>query len=380
MEQQRTEVYRNGVDGYPFYRIPSLIAVNATLLLAFAEGRGQRTDHGKVDIVVRRSFDSGASWSPHSLVTAGLTGTIGNPSPLFDGGEIALFFCRENLEILETRSSDYGSTWTAPIPIRGWSRPEEWKWVAAGPPAALVTRSGRWVLPCDGLTGHKQIYKATGVFSFVLLSDDRGATWRQGPLLDGGNECQAAELPNGSLALNMRSTEAVRLHSLSVDGGESWSAPRRATPPVIDANCEGSMITLGSAGSGEGDGESSSLLLATNAGIGRRVLTARTSRDGGQRWSTHVTLEDGPAAYSALADLGGGWAGCLYETERDAIAKAEPAAEGGAAGGGEAERKRSPKRLSGHMNVIEYVRFNVSAAPPETGAPSATPTSHGDEL
>ena len=76
---------------YPFYRIPSLLAINATLLLAFAEGRGQRNDHGRVSIVLKRSFDGGQSWSPQAVVEHGMSGTIGNPTPLYDE-EVALFF------------------------------------------------------------------------------------------------------------------------------------------------------------------------------------------------------------------------------------------------------------------------------------------------
>ena len=331
-------VFRNNADGYPFFRIPSLVAINSTLLLAFAEARGQRTDHGRVDIVLKRSEDGGSSWSALTLVTRGMSGTIGNPAPLVDDDLITLFFCRTNLDIFSTSSADFGATWSVPAPLAGWSRPPEWLWVATGPPAALRTSRGRWVLPCDGLTGSSQLWKADRHFSFVLLSDDRGASWQQGPLLDGGNECQAAELPNASLVLNMRSKELVRLHALSEDGGLTWSPPRRATTPVTDGNCQGSMVALSGG---------SSLLLATNVGIGRRVLTARTSRDGGQRWATHAILEAGAAAgYSALADLGRGWAGCLYEAKRPALAA------------GDGAKKRGPSE----EDVLVFVRFNVSAA------------------
>ena len=125
---------------------------------------------------------------------------IGNPTPLFDldALEVVLFFCRENSEILSTRSTDAGISWSLPKTI-GWSQPLEWAWLATGPPAALLLASGRYVLPCDGYLrlpgarpGATRFYQASTVFSFVLLSDDRGATWRQGPLLDGGNECQVA--------------------------------------------------------------------------------------------------------------------------------------------------------------------------------------------
>ena len=57
------------------------------------------------------------------------------------------------------------------------------------------------------------------------------------------------------------------------------------------------------------------MLLATSVGHGRKVLTARTSRDGGDSWDHYAKLEAGPAGYSALAELSDGWAAVLYEAK-----------------------------------------------------------------
>ncbi len=315
-------IFRNGEGGYAFYRIPALLRAGTTILLAFAEGRMQRQDHGKVDIVMRRSFDHGATWSPISVIHAERKKTIGNPAPLYDAPETVLIFCRGNEEVLQMRSVDDGLSWSEPSLI-SWSRPPDWAWVATGPPASLRLRSGRWLVPCDGLMGSISIYKATRIFSFVLFSDDRGATWQQSELLEGGNECQAAEMLDNSVLLNMRSKDAVRLQSRSFDGGVTWSTPPKpAQPPVPDGNAQGSMIALGQsempAHSDDGAGSSHPVtLLATSIGLGRKVLTARASHDGGSSWQTHAVVEPMDAAYSALVDLGGGLVGCLYETKRE---------------------------------------------------------------
>lgn len=291
--------------GYTFYRIPALLRLllpdGTPRLLAFAEGRQQVFDHGRVDIVLKRSVDDGTTWSALSVVhtesTATKAATIGNPTPLWDPstGKVLLFLCRGNAELLSMFSTDAGSTWSAPEPLGGWSRPPEWTWVAAGPPAALRLRTGRYVLPCDGYLGHARFYSATSVFSFVLFSDDRGATWRQSPLLEGGNECQVSALRNGSLLLNMRSREVRRLQSYSHDGGESWSAPAPARPAVADGNCQGSQIALG-------DG---SVLVATSTTMGRASLHAHASTNGGASWErVGAPIVDGSGAgYSALVEL-----------------------------------------------------------------------------
>ena len=64
----------SGEGGYAFFRIPSLLSLPSSTLLAFAEGRAQKTDHGKVDIVLKRSNDDGRSWSPLTVVHAAESG------------------------------------------------------------------------------------------------------------------------------------------------------------------------------------------------------------------------------------------------------------------------------------------------------------------
>ena len=115
----------------------------------------------------------------------------------------------------------------------------------------------------------------------------------------------------------------------------------RATPPVPvpDGNAQGSMISMG-----EGK-----VLVATNVGLGRRVLTARTSRDGGASWEQHAIVDNGAAAYSSLADLGGGWAGCLYETARESPVRAE----------GTQTAPPMQKASLRENNVLRFVKFRV---------------------
>ena len=57
-------VFQAGQGGYESYRIPCLVATAKGTLLAFCEGRrGTKGDWGSIDLVMRRSADSGATWS-----------------------------------------------------------------------------------------------------------------------------------------------------------------------------------------------------------------------------------------------------------------------------------------------------------------------------
>ena len=60
----QVEVFRAGENGYHTYRIPALITTAKGTLLAFCEGRrASRSDTGDIDVVLKRSFDNGKTWS-----------------------------------------------------------------------------------------------------------------------------------------------------------------------------------------------------------------------------------------------------------------------------------------------------------------------------
>jgi len=57
---RQVEVFTSGEKGYHTYRIPALIVAQDGTILAFCEGRkNSASDHGDIDLVLRRSFDNG---------------------------------------------------------------------------------------------------------------------------------------------------------------------------------------------------------------------------------------------------------------------------------------------------------------------------------
>lgn len=326
-QHETSDVFISGIDGYHTYRIPSLLVSRRGTLLAFCEGRkDDRRDHGDIDLLIKRSSDGGRTWSKSQIVyeeggTAKIT--IGNPCPVIDAatGTIWLSFCRNNSDVLMTKSADDGVTWSAPADITQRVKRPGWDWYATGPGVGIqLTRGparGRLVIPCD----HREEVNGESVMhSHVFYSDDSGATWSLGGSAGPHtNECQVVELADGSLMLNMRNywgragnrrdRDAMRAVSISADGGETWGAIA-FDATLIEPVCQASFIRH----SWPGPGSRSSLLFSNPASASdRRGLTVRMSYDEGKTWPVSRVLHPGPAAYSCLATLADGRIACLYE-------------------------------------------------------------------
>src|SRR5215471_18972430 len=216
----QVEVFRAGEGGYHSYRIPALLATPKGTLLAFCEGRKNSTsDSGDIDMLLRRSFDGGKTWSAVQKLADMGTDTIGNPAPVFDRKTGTIFLLltrnpsstterqitREALRNARTvwimRSRDDGATWADPVEITQQTKRPDWTWYATGPGNGIQLRSGRLVIPCD----HNQAPSDVR-HSHLIYSDDRGETWKIGAVAeDKTNESAIAELKDGSLLLNMRS-------------------------------------------------------------------------------------------------------------------------------------------------------------------------------
>jgi len=312
-------VYKSGTDGYHTYRIPGLVVTTKRTLLACCEGRRTgRSDHGDLDLVLKRSEDGGKTWSDQQIVheeggTAEIT--IGNPCPVVDQttGTIWLPFCRNNDRVFITHSTDDGKTWAPPVEITENVKEPEWGWYATGPGHGIQLHSGqhkgRLVVPCDcgDSKGWSQWDKKGR--SLMIYSDDHGKTWQRGDITDKGmNECEVVELANGSLLVSMRNYHGKnrRAFAISNDGGQSWSKPEHHDQ-VYCPTCQSSIHRYSL--------EPKSIILYSGpGGGGRNNLTVRASCDEGKTWPVGKVVQEGPNAYSDLAVLPDGSIACLYET------------------------------------------------------------------
>jgi sialidase-1 len=328
-EPPLVDVFASGNDGYHTFRIPSLVATPGGTLLALCEGRkSSRSDHGDIDLVLRRSGDGGKTWGPVELVYeegGSKSITIGNPCPVVDEttGTIWLPFCRDNDDVFVASSSDDGRTWSAPRKITDQVKKPAWGWYATGPGVGIQLRRGphvgRLVIPCD----HRESIDGRAVmFSHVFHSDDHGRNWQLGGSVERHtDECQVVELPGGELLINMRNywgrdgkrpdRAAMRATARSRDGGLTWS-PLEFDAALVEPVCQASLIALAD----PRNADAPTLVFSNPASKeARRNMTVRASFDQGRTWPIARSIDPGSAAYSCLARLPDGRIGVLYERD-----------------------------------------------------------------
>ena len=336
-EPALVDVFVGGKDGYPAYRIPSVITTTRGSLLAFAEGRATLHDHAENDIVMKRSTNGGTTWSALQVIHEDGTNCLSNPTAVIvrQSGRVLMMYQRyakgfdehkaapglDGPRICRTflqHSDDDGLTWSRPREITAQvKRPTVVTSTAAGPGIGIQLargrHAGRILMPFNqGPFGKWKVYAA--------ISDDGGETWRYGQTADEGapgfaNEVQFVELSDGTVMLNARNQgggEKIRKVALSQDGGETWSITRHDRA-LVEPVCQGSILRHAS-----GSDVSATVILFSNPGTqaARTNGTIRLSRDEGRTWPVSRVLYPGSFAYSCLASLPDGSAACLFERDR----------------------------------------------------------------
>ena len=156
-------IFKSGEEGYACFRIPAIVSTKSGALLAFAEGRKTGCgDAGDIDLVLKRSFDFGKTWSSLHVVWSDSSNTCGNPAPVVDQntGEIVLL-STWNLgadheaqiinqksvntrRIFVLRSGNEGETWSIPKEITAQVKLPTWTWYATGPGNGIQLKSSSY--------------------------------------------------------------------------------------------------------------------------------------------------------------------------------------------------------------------------------------------
>ena len=213
-----------------------------------------------------------------------------------------------------TTSTDEGATWSASRPLNV-TGPQNATWGGALASGITLTRGphkGRMMVALRHDCGCGDLRT-----SFVVYSDDRGASWQGGSQLSllpqyggGWTECEVAELQNGSVLLTSRnfygrsSGQGPRLFARSDDGCASWAANWSAGAELPDSYCEASIL---------GDPSRGELLFGNPSHTRRLNYSVHASDDGGRTWPRSTVVWPGDAAYSDMAFTRNGSVAVLFE-------------------------------------------------------------------
>ena len=133
---------------------------------------------------------------------------------------------------------------------------------------------------------------------------------------DSTTEAQVAELPDGSLMLNMRDNRGgARSVAVTRDLGRTWEEHPSSRKALIEPVCMASLISVRA----EDNVTGKDLLLFSNpeSTRARNRMTIKASLDGGLTWSPEhsVLLDEGTGwGYSCLSMIDGETVGILYES------------------------------------------------------------------
>lgn len=337
---------RHNDDGVHTYRIPALTtSKNGTLLCVYDMRRRMGRDlQEDIDIGLSRSTDRGTTWEPTRVIMdmgeyGGLpqeqngcsdpgiivdrqTGEIfcfalwmnGKPGKhqWVDDGSEPGFEIGKAAQFMMVRSTDDGLTWSKPENLTRQLKHESWWLLAPSPQSGFCLADGTLVMPVQGRTGRE----ALATFATIMSSRDHGKSWTVGqPAFEGGNECQAALLSDGSIMLNIRNDhERFRAVAVTRDLGQSWQQHPTSRKTLIEPNCNGSLMMIDALCYRE----IQPVLFFANPHTqkGRTHHTVQVSFDDGQTWpdSHHWLLDEGlGAGYPSLTRINADYIGIVYE-------------------------------------------------------------------
>lgn len=348
------------------YRIPGLDVTNEGTLLAVYDVRrdSARDLQGNIDIGLSRSADGGRTWEPMRIILdmkkwGGLPekyNGVSDPQILVDRRTNTIFVSalwmhgvldkdgrwiegldedsdawehqwrrrgsqpgfdvRETSQFLMTKSTDDGKTWSEPINLtEAAKRPEWWLWAPA-PGHGITLDDGTLVMPTQGRD------KNGKAFSNITWSRDGGNTWvTSNPAYHNTTECNAVQLSDGSIMLNMRhnanrgnTINNGRAVAVTTDLGETWEEHPTSRTALIEPTC---MASLHKHEYSDGNVAKSLLLFANpNSASTRDHITIKVSRDDGKTWPEENWLlldEWKGRGYSSITSIGEDAIGIVYE-------------------------------------------------------------------
>jgi len=340
-------LFEAGTHGYYLYRIPSMVCTREGTLLAFCAARkGSGGDWDPIDIVMKRSTDSGNTWEPMKLLVHNDGLLSDNAVPIVDyvTGDVHLLHQVDYSSCYYMKSADDGISWSEPVDIaptiEAFREFYPWVVLAPGPGHGIQLASGRLLVPIwlssSGSNefgpehrGHRPSIVAS------VYSDDHGESWKAGEVAVPDNdisvipsETTCVELADGRVLFNSRneSPNYRRLFTYSDDGTREWSVPVFADA-LFEPICCGSMcrhsrkplqsknrILFCNPDSRHDPWMAEKAATSRSAKNRRRAsLTVRMSYDEGSTWPVSKVIDPGISGYSDLTVTTDGIIHVFYE-------------------------------------------------------------------
>lgn len=317
----KSTVFTAAQDGIHSYRIPAMVTTKSGALLVVCEARKKSwMDKTGTDVAVKRSTDGGVTWSAIKFITK-QTGSLAymDPTPVVDmsSGRIFVFstcWSSQSSPATTNRafmsySDDDGITWSAPENVTPQVVAEGRYITGFGPGSGIQMRhpnyKGRLIVPS------RQYNPETGSSETrTIYSDNGGLTWLLGEASTPTGELQMAEMPDGTLTVNIRA-KAGRRVGYSYNGGVTWGAVSQDPTLVApDNGCQGSVM-----------GNEQALFFTSPKGGPRSSgrddrydLAIWRSLTNGKTWGQQFSLYENAAGYSCISMLPDGRIAIVFES------------------------------------------------------------------
>lgn len=265
------------------------LAPNGDLLVTWYGGSYESSDDESLYLARRRKGQR--NWDRPQLLLQNPEQPVGN-AVIFTMGDGSVWIIWGRMESTQpmlahtgwdtTRlmyrvSKDSGATWSRdrefPMDTAGWL-PRN---------LAITLRDGTVAVPISDERNNRDL-------SFLLLTKDRGATWRRSADIPNaqpqGEQPAVAQRRDGSLLAFLRTSPRL-LQSESMDGGMTWSPAQKSAFLNPDAAISLCALSNGNL-----------LLVWNNTERGRSPLHIARSTDDGKTWSEPLMLESNPGEYS----------------------------------------------------------------------------------
>lgn len=284
---------------------------NGDLLLVYGRWSGDGgklgSDFGPAELRSKTSHDGGKTWAEDRLVVGneGKVTTFEAGLLRLNNGGILLSYCvkdsAEDCSICFRRSLDEGRTWSDRYKYRIPTEKGYTGYTAQNNARLIRLRNGRILLPAfDGWV------RGAIIRSFVLYSDDDGASWKKGGDIDirdiaphntfGADEPAVVALKDGRVMMIIRTNMGFMAKSYSADGGLTWGKPEPIRG-LVSPNSPASVKRIPQTGD---------LLLVWNNSKteDRRPLNSAVSKDDGRTWQNIRSIDTEGGCYTSITPVG----------------------------------------------------------------------------